>query len=65
MAKKLDAITVAKFHADLIHRKPFEVAQKHIGSIRMRDLLKLPAEDQELFMRDPVKFFKKYNRLKG
>ena len=62
---KLDPITVAKFHADLIHRKPFDVAQKHIGSIRMRDLLTLPREDQELFIKDPVRFFKKYNRLKG
>lgn len=62
---KLDPITVAKFHKDLIENKPFEVAQKHIGSIRMRDLLTLPLDDQELFMKDPVKFFKKYNKLRG
>lgn len=65
MGKKLDPITVAKFHRDLIESKPFDVAQRHIGSIRMRDLLTLPQEDQELFMKDPIRFFKKYNKLRG
>ena len=62
---KLDPVTVAKFHKDLIESKPFEVANRHIGSIRMRDLLKLPPEAQELFLKNPEAFFKRYNKLKG
>ena len=66
MPKRLSAEEVAKFHNDLITQKPFKgVAEKHIGSIRARDLLSLPPEAQELFMRDPEAFFKRYNKLKG
>jgi hypothetical protein len=59
---RLDAVTVAKFYEDMNKGKK---DLKHLGSIRPKDLFNLPPEAQELFMRDPVKFFKRYKKLTG
>ena len=52
-------LTASDFMKENANPKTMKVA----GAIPLHILLTLPKEDQELFLSDPLKFFKKYKRF--